>query len=145
MCMSKSHRSLCELFSRTAAELGIYRLLVWSKLNFSHICQCITLPTQSCLVLYCFCANLLQKEYKTRLDWVGNYYYNDNYYRHKKAIKTDGKNTCQKWIMTHFCFLSPPFNCCTFWFLIQFAFLWIYSLALWLSEILVHHRSHKYF
>ena len=32
---------------------------VWSNLNFLHISQWITLPTQSCLVLYSFCANLL--------------------------------------------------------------------------------------
>ena len=57
--MSKSHRSLCVLFSRTDARLWIYHLLVWSNLNFLHIPQCITLQTQSCLVLYSFCANLL--------------------------------------------------------------------------------------
>ena len=57
--MSKSHRSLCVLFSRTGAGLCIYHLLVWSNLNFLHISQWITLPTQSCLVLYAFCANLL--------------------------------------------------------------------------------------
>ena len=59
VCMSKSHRSLCVLFSRTGAGLCIYHLLLWSKSNFLHISQCITLPTQSCLVLYSFCANLL--------------------------------------------------------------------------------------
>ena len=58
-CMSKSHRSLCVLFSRTGAGLGIYHLFVWSNLNFLHLSQWITLPTQSCLVLYSFCANLL--------------------------------------------------------------------------------------
>ena len=51
VCMSKSHRSLYVLFSRTAAELYIYHLFVWSNLNFLHISQCIALPTQSCLVL----------------------------------------------------------------------------------------------
>ena len=56
--MSKSHRSLCVLFSWTGAGLCIYHLFVWSNLNFLHISQ-ITLPTQSCLVLYSFCANLL--------------------------------------------------------------------------------------
>ena len=55
VCMSKSHRSLCVSFS--GAGLCIYHLLVWS--NFLHISQWITLPTQSCLVLYSFCANLL--------------------------------------------------------------------------------------
>ena len=59
VCMSKSHRSLCVSFSRTSARLWIYHLLVWSNLNFLHISQWITLPTQSCLVLYSFCANLL--------------------------------------------------------------------------------------
>ena len=59
VCMSKSHRSLCVSFSRTGAGLCIYHLFVWSNLNFLHISQWITLPTQSCLVLYSFCANLL--------------------------------------------------------------------------------------
>ena len=59
VCMLKSHRSLCELFSRTGAGLCIYHLFVWSNWNFLHISQWITLPTQSCLVLYSFCANLL--------------------------------------------------------------------------------------
>ena len=59
ICMWKYHRSLCVLFSRTGAGLCIYHLLVWSNLNFLHISQWITLPTQSCLVLYSFCANLL--------------------------------------------------------------------------------------
>ena len=57
--MSKSHRSLCLSFSRTAAGLCIYHLFVWSNFNFLHISRWITLPTQSCLVLYSFCANLL--------------------------------------------------------------------------------------
>ena len=46
-------------FSRIAAGLCRYHLFVWSNLNFLHISQWITLPTQSCLVLYSFCANLL--------------------------------------------------------------------------------------
>ena len=46
-------------FSRTAAELCIYHLFVWSNLNFLHISQWITLPTHSCLASYFFCANLL--------------------------------------------------------------------------------------
>ena len=54
----KSHRSLCESFSRTGAGLCIYNLLVWSNWNFLHISQWITLPIQSCLALS-FCANLL--------------------------------------------------------------------------------------
>ena len=56
MCMSKSHRSLCVSFSRTSTGLCIYHLFVWSNLNFLTISQWITLPTQSCLVLYSFCA-----------------------------------------------------------------------------------------
>ena len=57
--MSKSHRGLCVSFSRTDAKLCIYHLLVWSNLNFLHISLWITMPTESCLVLYSFCANLL--------------------------------------------------------------------------------------
>ena len=53
--MSKSHWSLCVPFSRTNPRLCIYHLFVWSNLKFLHI----TLPTQSCLVLYSFCANLV--------------------------------------------------------------------------------------
>ena len=37
VCMTKSHESLCVLFSRTGAVLCIYHLLVWSNLNFLHI------------------------------------------------------------------------------------------------------------
>ena len=59
VCMLKSNRSLCVAFSRTGAGLCIYHLLVWSNLNFLHISQWITLPTQSCLALYSLCANLL--------------------------------------------------------------------------------------
>ena len=59
VCILKSHRSLCELFSRTGAGLCIYHLLVWSNLNFLHISPWITLPTQSCLALYSLCTNLL--------------------------------------------------------------------------------------
>ena len=59
VCMSKSHKSLCVSFSRTGAGLCIYHLLTLSNLNFLHISQWITLPTESCLALYSFCANLL--------------------------------------------------------------------------------------
>ena len=55
----QSHTSLCVSFSRTAAELCIYHLFVWSNLNFLQISQWIPFPTQSSLVLYSFCANLL--------------------------------------------------------------------------------------
>ena len=43
----KSHRSLCESFSRTGARLCIYYLFVWSNWNSLHISQWITLPTHS--------------------------------------------------------------------------------------------------
>ena len=59
VCILKSHRSLCESFSRTGAGLCIYHLFVWSNWNFLHISQWTTLPTHSCLALYSFCANLL--------------------------------------------------------------------------------------
>ena len=60
MCMSKSYRSLCALFSKTGAGLYLYHLFVWSNFDFLHISQWITLSTQSWLVLYSFSANLLQ-------------------------------------------------------------------------------------
>ena len=59
VCMLKSQRSLCVSFSWTGAGLCIYHLFVWSNWNFLHISQWITLPTQSSLALYSFCANLL--------------------------------------------------------------------------------------
>ena len=59
VCMSKSHRSLCLSFSRTGAGLCIYHLLVWSNLNFLHIFQWITVPTQPCFALFSLCVNLL--------------------------------------------------------------------------------------
>ena len=34
VCILKSHRSLCESFSRTGAGLCLYHLLTWSNLNF---------------------------------------------------------------------------------------------------------------
>ena len=39
VCMSKSHRNLCVLFSRTGDGLCIYHFFVWSNLNFFHISQ----------------------------------------------------------------------------------------------------------
>ena len=39
VCMLKSHRSLCESFSRTGVGLCIYHLFVWSNWNFLHISQ----------------------------------------------------------------------------------------------------------
>ena len=59
VCILKSHRSLCVSFSRTRAGLCIYHLLAWTNLNFFHISQWITLPSQYCLALYSFCVNLL--------------------------------------------------------------------------------------
>ena len=58
VCLAKSHRILCISFSRTDSGLCIYHLFVWSNLNFMHNSQWINLPTQSCLVLNSFCANL---------------------------------------------------------------------------------------
>ena len=52
VCILKSHRSLCESFSRTGAGLCIYHLSVWSNWNFLSISQLITLPTQSCFASY---------------------------------------------------------------------------------------------
>ena len=57
--ISKSHRRLSVSFSGTAAGLCIYHLFVCWNLNFFLISRWITLPTQSCLVLYSFYANLL--------------------------------------------------------------------------------------
>ena len=58
-CVCQSPRGVCVSFSRTGAGLCKYHLFVWSNLNFLRISQWITLPTQSCLVLYSFCVNLL--------------------------------------------------------------------------------------
>ena len=55
----KSQRSLCFSFSRTDSGLCIYHLFLWSNFNFLHNSQWITLPTQSCLVLYSFWPDLL--------------------------------------------------------------------------------------
>ena len=57
--MSKTQRSLCVSFSSTGSKLHIYHLFVWWNLNVLHIFLWITLSTQSCLVLYSFCANLM--------------------------------------------------------------------------------------
>ena len=46
-------------FSWAGAGLCIYHLFVWSNLNILRLSKWITLPTQSCLVLYSFGANLL--------------------------------------------------------------------------------------
>ena len=57
--ISKSQRILCISFSWMDSGLCIYHLSVWSNSNFLHNSQWITLPTQSYLVLYSLCANLL--------------------------------------------------------------------------------------
>ena len=49
VCMSKSHVSLFESFSRTGAVLCIYHLLVWSNLNFTV--DLLTDPVVSRLIL----------------------------------------------------------------------------------------------
>ena len=59
VCMSKSYRILWVSFCRKDAGLSIYHLFVWSNFNFLLISMWIALPTQSCLALYSFCANLL--------------------------------------------------------------------------------------
>ena len=59
ICMSKSQRSLCVLFTKIADGLCIYHLFVWLNLNFPLNSQRNTLPTLLFLVLYSFCANLL--------------------------------------------------------------------------------------
>ena len=41
------------------SHLSIYHLVIWSKFNLLRNSQWITFPTQSCLVLYFFCASLL--------------------------------------------------------------------------------------
>ena len=59
VCILKSLKILCILFSRTDSGLCTYHLFVLSNLYFLHNYQWITLPTQLCLVLYAFCMNLL--------------------------------------------------------------------------------------
>ena len=59
VCMLKSHWSLYVSFSRNDDGLCIYHLFLWSNFNFLDYSQWITLPTQSCLVLYSFRAILL--------------------------------------------------------------------------------------
>ena len=59
ICVSKSQRILYVSFSRTDSGFCIYHFFLWSIFNFLHNSQWITLPTQSCLVLYSLCPNLL--------------------------------------------------------------------------------------
>ena len=58
ICISKCQRSLCASFSRVYSRLCKFNLFVCSNFSFLHNSQWITLPNQSCLVLYSFCANL---------------------------------------------------------------------------------------
>ena len=58
VCMSKSQRSLWVSFSWTDSGWCIYHLFVCSNFSFLLNSQWITLPTQLCLLLYSFCANL---------------------------------------------------------------------------------------
>ena len=58
-CPFKSHRSLPVSFSRTDAGLCIYHLFVYLNFNFLHNSKWIPIPTQWCLVLTFFSANLL--------------------------------------------------------------------------------------
>ena len=55
---SKSQKSLCVSFFRTDSGLCKYHLFMWLNFNFLHNSHWITFPTQSCLVLYSYCANL---------------------------------------------------------------------------------------
>ena len=55
---SKYQRILCLSFSKTAFELCIYCLFLWSNFNFLHYSPLIILPTQSCFVFNSFCVNL---------------------------------------------------------------------------------------
>ena len=60
--ISKYQRGLCISFSRIDSGLCIHYLFVSSNFNFFFFLpnsQWITFPTQSCLVLYSFCTNLL--------------------------------------------------------------------------------------
>ena len=60
--MLKFHRSLCRETHKLLWILRymcMYHLFVWSNLDFLHNSQWITLPTQSCLVLYSFWVNML--------------------------------------------------------------------------------------
>ena len=60
VCKLKSLRSLYVILPDWCWVCALhYQLFVWSNVNFLHNFQLITLPTQSCLVLYSFCANLL--------------------------------------------------------------------------------------
>ena len=86
VCMLKSHRSLCVAFSRTGAGLCIYHLLVWSNLNFLHIYQWITLPTQSCLAIYSLSAIIIIIKWIScfHIHWEDNCIQYSAFHRHMK-------------------------------------------------------------
>ena len=74
ICISKSQRILGVSSSRTDSGLCIYYLLIWSNLNFLHNSQWIAFPSQLCLLLYSFGANLL------------HYYYHYYYFTHLRVF-----------------------------------------------------------
>ena len=57
--VTKLQRILCILFSRMDSGLCIQHLVVLSNFNFLNNSLWITFPTQLCLVLFSFCADLL--------------------------------------------------------------------------------------
>ena len=59
VCISKSQIILHVSFCRSGLGLCIYHLFLWSNFSFLQNFQWITISTQSCLVLYSFCANFL--------------------------------------------------------------------------------------
>ena len=64
VCISKFQRNLWVSFSRTNSGLCIHNLLRCSNLIFLYNSQWITFPTQSCLVLYSFCASYIIRSMK---------------------------------------------------------------------------------
>ena len=59
ICIWEFRRTSCVSFSKTDSGLCLYHLVIWSNFNFLHISQWITIPSQSCLLLYSLCARLL--------------------------------------------------------------------------------------
>ena len=59
ICISKSKRNQWVSLSKTDSGLYIYHLFEWSNLNFLPISHLISFPTESRLVFYSFCVNLL--------------------------------------------------------------------------------------
>ena len=58
VCISKSEKCLCVSFFTTDTRFCIYQLFVWTNFNFLDNSQWIALPTQLCLVLCTFSANI---------------------------------------------------------------------------------------